>query len=61
MPSITSLGMTTNGLALHRKLPNLVKAGLTNINLSLDTMDEFKFELMTRRRGAEDARTFRLV
>ena len=52
MPSLQSLGMTTNGLALHRKLPNLVAAGLTNINLSLDTLDEFKFEFMTRRRGA---------
>lgn len=43
--------MTTNGIALHRKLPALVKAGLCNINLSLDTLDEFKFELMTRRKG----------
>lgn len=43
--------MTSNGIALHRKLPALVQAGLNNINLSLDTLDEFKFELMTRRRG----------
>lgn len=43
--------MTTNGIALHRKLPALIQAGLNNINLSLDTLDEHKFELMTRRRG----------
>ena len=43
--------MTSNGLALHRKLPGLVKAGLTHLNISLDTLDEHKFELMTRRRG----------
>jgi hypothetical protein len=43
--------MTTNGIALHRKLPGYVNSGLTHINISLDTLDEFKFELMTRRRG----------
>ncbi|GAA5900330.1 hypothetical protein JCM6882_002308 [Rhodosporidiobolus microsporus] len=49
--SLTSLGMTSNGIALKRKLPALVAAGLTHLNLSLDTLDEFKYELMTRRRG----------
>jgi len=48
-----SIGMTSNGLALHRKLPDLVKNGLSHLNLSLDTLDEFKFELITRRRGHE--------
>ena len=48
---ITSLGMTSNGLALTRKLPSLVKAGLTHLNISLDTLDEHKFEIMTRRSG----------
>ncbi|KAI5477327.1 molybdenum cofactor biosynthesis protein [Pseudohyphozyma bogoriensis] len=50
---LTSLGMTSNGIALKRKLPALVKAGLTHLNISLDTLDPFKFELMTRRRGFE--------
>lgn len=45
------IGMTSNGLALRRKLPDLVRAGLTDLNISLDTLDEHKFELMTRRRG----------
>lgn len=48
---LQSLGMTSNGIALPRKLPALVKAGLTHLNISLDTLDPFKFELMTRRRG----------
>jgi len=45
--------MTTNGIALHRRLPQLVDNGLTHLNLSLDTLDPYKFELMTRRRGHE--------
>ncbi|PPQ79423.1 hypothetical protein CVT25_002693 [Psilocybe cyanescens] len=48
---LKSIGMTSNGLALHRHLPQLVKNGLTHLNLSLDTLDPFKFELITRRRG----------
>lgn len=43
--------MTTNGIALHRRLPALVDNGLTHLNLSLDTLDPFKFEIITRRRG----------
>ncbi|KAJ3517867.1 hypothetical protein NLJ89_g232 [Agrocybe chaxingu] len=48
---LKSIGMTSNGLALHRRLPLLVENGLTHLNLSLDTLDPFKFELITRRRG----------
>ncbi|KAF5313124.1 hypothetical protein D9619_002583 [Psilocybe cf. subviscida] len=50
---LQSIGMTSNGLALHRRLPQLVENGLTHLNLSLDTLDPFKFELITRRRGHE--------
>lgn len=45
--------MTSNGIALKRKLPSLVASGMNLLNLSLDTLDRFKFELMTRRRGFE--------
>ncbi|KAL5519139.1 hypothetical protein ACEPAH_822 [Sanghuangporus vaninii] len=48
---LKSIAMTSNGVALHRKLPGLVENGLTHLNLSLDTLDPFKFELMTRRMG----------
>lgn len=66
---LRSIAMTSNGIALHRRLPEFVKMGLTHLNLryvardllmitvdgksSLDTLDPFKFELMTRRRGHE--------
>jgi GTP 3',8-cyclase len=45
--------LTTNGLSLHRKLDSMVEAGLTGVNLSLDTMDPWQFQLMTRRNGFE--------
>ena len=45
--------MTTNGIALRRKLPQLRAAGLDSLNISLDTLDPRKFELITRRRGFE--------
>ncbi|KAM0748248.1 molybdenum cofactor biosynthesis prote [Meredithblackwellia eburnea MCA 4105] len=50
---LTSLGMTSNAISLKRKLPKLVQAGLTSLNISLDTLDPFKFQLMTRRNGFE--------
>ncbi|KAG5720540.1 Molybdenum cofactor biosynthesis protein 1 [Termitomyces sp. T112] len=48
---LKSIAMTSNGLVLHRRLPRLVQNGLTHLNLSMDTLDPFKFELITRRRG----------
>lgn len=48
---LRELCLTTNGLALHRKLEAMVEAGLTGVNLSLDTLDPFQFRLMTRRDG----------
>ncbi|GAA6013035.1 hypothetical protein JCM11491_000947 [Sporobolomyces phaffii] len=50
-PRIESLGITSNGVTLRRHLPALVDAGLTHLNISLDTLDEHKYELMTRRRA----------
>ncbi|KAI9338530.1 hypothetical protein BDR26DRAFT_935258 [Obelidium mucronatum] len=48
---LTSIGMTTNGLALKSKLPQLKEAGLDHLNISLDTLSPHMFELLTRRRG----------
>ncbi|ORY96779.1 hypothetical protein BCR43DRAFT_492261 [Syncephalastrum racemosum] len=48
---VKSIGMTTNGVALKRKLPALREAGLDTLNISLDTLDRHMFEIMTRRRG----------
>ena len=43
--------MTTNGITLARKLPQLKKAGLNLLNISLDTLVPQKFEFITRRKG----------
>lgn len=51
LPGIDTIGMTTNGLVLNRILPDLQKAGLTALNISLDTLNSDKFEKITRRKG----------
>lgn len=48
---LKDIAMTSNGIALERKLPQLVQNGLSHLNISLDTLDPLKFELITRRRG----------
>ncbi|KAF3926209.1 hypothetical protein ABW21_db0208741 [Orbilia brochopaga] len=50
---LRELAMTSNGISLARKLPQMVQGGLTALNLSLDTLDPFKFQFMTRRKGLE--------
>lgn len=53
LKGLNTLAMTTNGLALARKLPKLKDCGLNLLNISLDTLVPAKFELMTRRKGHE--------
>lgn len=53
LKGLKTLGMTTNGLALARKLPKLKECGLNLLNISLDTLVPAKFEFMTRRKGHE--------
>ena len=53
---LRELCLTTNGIALHRKLDSMAEAGLTGVNLSLDTLDPFQFQIMTRRKGFEAVR-----
>ncbi|KAJ5511074.1 hypothetical protein N7453_003177 [Penicillium expansum] len=50
---LRELCLTTNGISLHRKLSQMVEAGLSGVNLSLDTLDPFQFQIMTRRSGFE--------
>lgn len=50
---LRELCLTTNGIALYKKLDSMVEAGLTGINLSLDTLDPLQFQIMTRRKGFE--------
>ena len=44
-----SIGMTTNGIVLSQHLQDYHSAGLTSVNISLDTLDETKFSQLTRR------------
>jgi len=48
---LKDLCITSNGISLHRKLDKMAEAGLTAVNLSLDTLDPYQFQLMTRRKG----------
>ncbi len=43
------LAMTTNGIGLDRRAESLVAAGLTRVNVSLDTIDREHFAALTRR------------
>lgn len=45
------LAITTNGLLLERKLDELVSAGITRINISLDTLNPKRFILITGNNG----------
>jgi GTP 3',8-cyclase len=49
MPGLESLSLTTNGFLLKRLAAPLAEAGLTRINVSLDTLMRAKFERITRR------------
>ena len=50
-PGIESVQMTTNGVTLGRKLAPLKAAGLSGLNVSLDTLQDAKFQFITRRKG----------
>ncbi|XP_013141655.1 PREDICTED: cyclic pyranopterin monophosphate synthase, mitochondrial isoform X2 [Papilio polytes] len=51
VPGIRSVAMTTNGLVLTRRLPAYQRAGLSAINVSLDTLKPDRYEQMARRPG----------
>ncbi len=51
MPGIETISMTTNGLLLPTMLEELQDAGLTSVNISLDTLKEERFDEITRTQG----------
>lgn len=53
VPGIDDVALSTNGLLLEAQLPELVAAGLTRVNLSLDTLRADRFEAIARRPGLE--------
>ena len=52
---LKTIGITTNGILVGRKLPTLAEC-VDQINISLDTLDPMKFVLITRRNGWERVR-----
>ncbi|XP_030615323.1 molybdenum cofactor biosynthesis protein 1 isoform X2 [Delphinapterus leucas] len=51
LEGLRTIGITTNGINLARLLPQLQEAGLSTINISLDTLVPAKFEFIVRRKG----------
>ena len=43
------LTITTNGTRIHEMLPEIKKAGIQSVNISLDTLQKDRFVLMTKR------------
>lgn len=54
IPGLDTLAITTNGIALKNKLHDLHRAGVNALNISLDTMEAHKFQLITRRPQGKD-------
>lgn len=50
---VESVHLTTNGVLLHYYLDDLLDAGLSGINVSLDTLQTDRFKSITRRSGLE--------
>jgi GTP 3',8-cyclase len=53
LDGLSQIAMTTNGMMLADSLDDLMAAGLTHINISLDTLQEATFRRLTRRDGLE--------
>lgn len=51
------IAMTTNGISLERRLPALQKAGLSRLNISLDTVRPDRYRTLTRRDRFKDVMT----
>jgi cyclic pyranopterin phosphate synthase len=53
-PGVSEVSMTTNGLLLKDLAKPLAEAGLTRLNISIDTLDDDKFNRITRWGKVED-------
>jgi GTP 3',8-cyclase len=54
IPGINEIGMTTNGVFLPQYAEQLKEAGLSRVNISLDTLDPDKFKKITRTGNLDD-------
>ena len=55
IPGIESVALTTNGTLLPRMADELAAAGLSRVNISLDTLDPEQYAAITRRGSFDDA------
>lgn len=55
IPGIEDISLTTNGALLPRFAPALREAGLSRVNISLDTLDPDRFSAITRLGRVEQA------
>ncbi len=53
VPRIKEVALTTNGLLLADQAAGLAQAGLSRLNVSLDSLDESRFEKIARRSGLQ--------
>lgn len=53
VPGIDDIALSTNALLLEEQIPALVDAGLTRVNISLDTLRPDRFEAISRRPGLD--------
>ena len=53
LPGQPEITLTTNGLLLDQMAADLKQAGLSRVNVSLDTLREDRFEQITRRPGLQ--------
>ena len=49
IPGVEQVTMTTNGVLLSKYLPELLKNGLDAVNISLDTLDRERYQVITGR------------
>jgi cyclic pyranopterin phosphate synthase len=49
LPGVQEIGLTTNGVLLADRVADLVAAGVTRMNVSLDSLDPVRFAALTRR------------
>src|SRR6478735_8270031 len=54
LPGAPELSLTTNGIGLARSAAALHEAGLSRVNVSLDTLDAETFQKLTRRDRLKD-------
>jgi cyclic pyranopterin phosphate synthase len=51
LPPLRDVSLTTNGTLLAARAKSLKEAGLDRVNISLDSMDSGRFDMITRCRG----------